>query len=321
MNAKKIFLLVCFILCLHCTANAQDNVVENWWDNNMLIAEGYGFPKENAENPRRAQILARRAAMMDAYRQLAEQAKGIHITAESTIGSKILTGDIVEGKVDAVVKGAQILSEEFDEYNNCKVVMCVPVYGVTDSVANVAFKSVDKKDFPPPSGSKLVTGRYTGLIIDCGETDLKPVLTPVIRSANNIPIYSYNNLDYDKVVSKGMVSYAYREPTVENIPLNPSGEKSLPLSYTAIIKKKLLLLTTPNPESSRSRAGNNPLVIKATGMSDENSCPIISADDADRILSENQASHFLDDGAVVLTGNSIGGSMVAKSYRVGGLRA
>ena len=77
MNAKKIFLLVCFILCLHCTANAQDNVVENWCDNNMLIAEGYGFPKENAENPRRAQILARRAAIMDGYRQLAEQAKEI----------------------------------------------------------------------------------------------------------------------------------------------------------------------------------------------------------------------------------------------------
>lgn len=309
----RIIRIICFIICvcLPCVTNAQDDLIENWWDNNTLIVKGYGFSKRDVDNTNQEKMLTRRAAITDGYRQLAEQAEKIHITAEETLGSQIKAGDISKRKIDAVIKGAKILSEEFDENNNCIVVMSVPIYGVTNSVANVIFKPISKENFPSPTKDEIAEGNYTGLIIDCSDLDLNPVLLPVIRNEGNQTVYSRNNLDHNKVISNGMVSYAINTKTVVP-PAFPSGLsiiEHLPLSYTKLIENKILLFTNLSYEKNLSRAGDNPLIVKATGISDDNTCPIISEEDSDKILAENQASHFLDNTAVVFT-----------SYRVGGIR-
>ena len=236
----------------------------HWWENDIITATGYGFPKKNAENMGQRKVLARRAAIMDGYRRLAEQAAGIHITTE-----KIM----VKGEIDALITGAQITSEVYDEYGNCKVELSVPLYGVVNSVSKAAFKPVSKETFLTPSvtdSENTLEGNYTGLIIDCSDLDnssedqeLTAVLSPTIRSTDNQSIYSYNNLDYDKVISKGMISYA--ESMNGNV----------------------------------SRAGSNPLIIKAAELDNKNSTPVLSKIDTNKILMENQSSHFLDNCAVV----------------------
>lgn len=307
--------IICFVicLCLPHISNAQDELPANWWDTNTITAKGFGRPKKSVDNPYQAKFTAHQAALMDAYRQLAEQAKEINITATKTIGSEIESGNIKKKKIEAVIKGAKVLSVEYGENNTCTVVVSVPIYGVTNSISRVAFKPVDKEDFPLPADEKIAEGNYTGLIIDCGDSDLKPVLLPVIRNEDNQSVYGYSNLDYEKVLSRGMVGYVTKKFAADNffaVPNVANVEKYIPLSYTKIIENRLLLVTSASGEYNSSRAGDNPLIIKAVGMSDDNSCPIISDDDSDRILSENQISHFLDEGAVVFTG-----------YRVGGVRA
>ena len=289
-NFLRTIKIICFLMfMLPCAASAQDDF-SGWWENDTLVAKSNGFAPENVANIGRARALARRAAMMDGYRQLAEQAKGIHITAETTIGEKIVAG--------------KILSEEYDEFGNCTLVMAVPIYGVTDSVANVTFKPVDKENFPKPSAKIKSSGNYTGLIIDCGDADITPVLSPVIRNAKNQSIYSYSNLDYEKVLANGMVGYAKLGTR------NWEPGTSRPLSYAKLIENKLMLVTNVSVKNNLSRAGDNPLIITAESLSDGNSCPVVSISDADKILAENQASHFLDNGAVVFV-----------SHRVGGVRA
>ena len=313
MKANSSFLrmtrIICFLvcICLPCSANSHEDFTENWWDNNALIVKGYGFAPPNFGTVEQGRIWARRAATLDGYRKLAEQAKAIRITAKETIGTQIITGDISEKKITALIHGAKIISEEFDANGNCTVVLSVPLYGVKDSVANIAFKPVAKESFPPPSESakNIAKGNYTGLIIDCGDADLNPVLLPEIRNENNQSVYAYNNLDYDKIISKGMVSYMKRDdasPTNSFMRLKFVNNKSC--------DGKFLLLTSVRETETVSRAGNNPLIIEATALSDDNTCPVISTNDADKILTENQISHFLDEGSVVFTG-----------YRVGGLRA
>lgn len=303
LRAAKV---ICFLvlMCLPCALNAQSEMNDDWWSNNTIIAKGYGAPpKSDDQNISQGRSLARRAATLDAYRQLAEQVKGVHITAETTINDQILTGDIVETKVEALIRGSKILSEEFKEDGTCVIVMALPVYGAVDSVANVAFKPVDKEDFPTPSAPIKAQGNYTGLIIDCGDSDLKPVLAPVIRNAANISIYSYSNLDYDKVILNGVVGYVKGDTGKQD------NSILLMTSYNRV-GKNVIFLNASAPESNISRAGSNPLIIKASAMTDGDSCPVVSQEDADRILAENAASHFLDEGAVVFT-----------SYRVGGVRA
>ncbi|MBO6203260.1 MAG: hypothetical protein J6O13_06985 [Selenomonas sp.] len=279
-------LAVCLVMCLGMSSlfAAQGSAVTDW-ENDIIRGTGYGIPKDGAKNPGQARIWAHQAAMLDAYRRLAEQAEGIHVTADSSIADNISSGDIVSGAVDAVIKRAKIVSEDYDQYGNCSIVLEVPLYGVTNSIAKVALKPVEKEAFPSPSVNVSVsvettttvggssagtapagitaTGGYTGLIVDCSGLRLQPVMSPVIRNAEQQPIYGYKNLDYDKVIAKGMASYAN----------GMSGNKS--------------------------RAGSNPLVVKAISVESNNSYPVVSTADANKILAENQRSHFLDNCAVV----------------------
>ena len=264
----------------------------------MLIATGYGLAKNKIGSMTHTRALAKRAAVMDAYRNLAQQARAIHITIDTTIESQIKAGKISSDKIDAVIKDATVLREDYDSQGNCTVVMSAPLYGITDSIALAALKPVEKEDFPPPSEDTVASGNYTGLIIDCGDSDLTPVLTPVIRDEDNQTIYSFSNLDYEKVIARGMVGYV----TQNNPPSAEQMDFLIPLSTA-----NFMFISA---KTNAARAGDNPLIIKAQRMSDGNSCPVISPEDADKILAENRTSHFLDDGAVVFT-----------SYRVGGLRA
>lgn len=52
-------------------------------------------------------------------------------------------------------------------------------------------------------------------------------------------------------------------------------------------------------EKDVTRAGNNPLIITVNSL-DSNGNPVISSVDADKLLSENQATHFLDQCKVVI---------------------
>ena len=247
--------------------------VNLWWQTNTLTATGHGSAPEGQEVTRRTKTLAKRAAMSDAYRNLAEQVANVHVTAEKTL---------VKTQVDAVIQFVTVVSEEYDEFGNCTVVVSVPVFGVTNSVAQVAFPPVDKQSFPPPSTNVSAQGNYTGLIIDCGDAELNPVLSPEIRNEDRT-IYAYGNLERQKVLERGVVGYV--DTSAEDFTF---GNKVF-------------------AAEADSRVGNNPLVVKVSQLSADGTCPVISTADADKILAENQISHFLDDGAVVFQSNRIRG--------------
>ena len=261
----------------------------NWWSSENLTAEGHGLARADETDIGSVRIRAKRAAMMDGYRNLAKAAGKIQITAKDTL---------TEEKIEVLIKGASVLSETYDEHGNCTVVLSVPIYGVTYSVAKAAFNPVEKENFPAPSRNVAVKGNYTGLIIDCGDSELNPVLSPVVRDTQNQSVYGYEKLDYDKVIARGMIGYVEKNSVVRN------EDAVMLLSYgnNKIEKNRLA-----NSGGNLSRAGDNPLVIKAERISDDNTCPVISEEDKDQILSENLATHFLDEGAVVFVSNRIRG--------------
>ena len=265
------------------TLNAEETVAQNWWENGMFTAEGFGAPPPQSNNPGEARMIARHAAITDACKKLAMQASGLRITATQTMSND---------EMKALIKSAKIESEEYDGYGNCTVVMSVSIFGGTGSVARTVFKPVERKEFPTPQLDKSSApikkeGNYTGLIIDCGDLELNPVLAPVIRNEKDQSIYSYENLEYEKVVEHGMVSYARKELELEK---NAEGDEDVAAD-----------------DDRLARAGSNPLIIKASKMGDDNSCPVISTDDANKILVENGASHFLDNSSVVFMSNKIRG--------------
>lgn len=232
------------------------------WVRGVVTARGEGFPPDRAKAKGHRRIMARQAALLDAYRRLAESVEGIHVTAQSRISDLQTEFDIVDSDVDAVVKGAKIVSERYNDDETFEVILELPLYGSSNSVAQkMIFKPHAKEAFPAPIATAKTQGNYTGLIIDCRGRNIQGCMLPIVFSEDSREIYRYENTDYDEALANGIVSYA-------------------------------------NDKKSATQAGANPLVINASGVKDGN--PLVTNQDADLILSENQTSHFLDNCAVVI---------------------
>ena len=260
------------------------------WNNSSITVLGAGVAPMNAYNAAQARMMARRAAVVDAYRQLAETIKGVNVDSETTVQSMMTLDDTTKTKVSAFIQGARIVSEQVIPDGGYEVTMTVSMFGVSNSLASAVMpRPAAVESFPQPvavvtpsvpasihvdvtvtqQGSSAAAapagkaiGGYTGLIVDCSGLGLKPVMSPVIKNASGQPIYGYKNLDYDRVVSNGMAG------------------------YTSDVHNAV-------------RAGTNPLVVRAIGLDNHNGNPILATADANRVLIENGATGFLDRTAVV----------------------
>ncbi|MBR4903100.1 MAG: LPP20 family lipoprotein [Selenomonadaceae bacterium] len=243
------------------------------WNNNTIQVTGMGVANPAmARTPAHAAMIARRAAIADGYRQLAEAVNGVQVDAETTIEQMMLTSDIVKTRVSAVIKGAQIVSEGELAGGGYSVTMEIPLFGGNGGLAETVIERppviepfpTPAPDYRPPvTETHPTVGGYTGLVVDCrGLGTINPVMSPVIKNAERNKIYGHKNLDYDRIIVEGMATYA-------------------------------------QDMTQAGRAGSNPLVVKAIALDDLNATPVLSTQDADMVLYENDKSHFLDNIAVV----------------------
>lgn len=287
MKQKILGLLAAFLLLLCNVAMAAGADFEL----NRVEADGFGLPPTVVTSEAQAKLMARRAAIADAQRNLAEQISGVQVDSETTVQNMQLESDTVRTRVSALLKGAKVISESYED-GAYHVVMALPLYGVTNSLASAVLpQTTHRESFPtkiaPEPEKPLYTptqpettttttithtttttvtnrqsGSYTGIIVDCTGLGLRSAMSPVIKTTAGEPIYGYKNLDSKKVIHNGMAGYS-----------NGFG-------------------------GNVSRAGSNPLVVKAVGV-DHYFNPVVNVADAKIILEENGITHFLDNCAVV----------------------
>lgn len=249
-------------------------------DAQTVEAVGIGLPPENV-NKAKARILARRAAVADAQRNLLEELEGVQVDAETTVEDLAVASDVIRTRVSGLIQGAKIVEERYNMDGSYEVKIALPLYGKTGSVASIAIPSVaptQRAPIPAPrldtipqaKQAEVVQNGYTGLIIDAAGLDLEATLSPVIYDTNERVIYGMANIDPDYAIKYGMVGYA----------------KSV--------------------ESARSlaRVGNKPLVLKAVAVrGGKNSVNdvnvVVTPQDGDIILLANEKSGLLDNCAVV----------------------
>ncbi|QNH54786.1 LPP20 family lipoprotein [Selenomonas timonae] len=248
------------------------------WDEGAITAEGFGTPPTGVYGSR-ANIMARRAAIVDAQRNLAEQINGVQVDAETTVENFVTTSDVVKTKVSALVKGATVVEEQLMPDGSYHVVMSMPMYG-TQGLSSAIMPAIRQNTAPtppPPVISATITAQiqtsgvgYTGVIVDASGMGLKPSFSPVIYDTNGRAIYGVSNINYDQAISQGMVGYSSSLSSAQTLP----------------------------------RIGGSPLVVKAVQVRGGNNSTnpvnvVVSVDDGDRILAANAQSQMLMNGSVV----------------------
>lgn len=280
-RAGKIFsgILILFLLSISFKVEATEDVD---WNNLTVTASGKGFSSAGMSGEY-AKAISKRVAIVNAYRRLAEIINGVNVTGETTVENMTISSDIVKIKVEAVIKGAKVISEK-EIAGGYEVTLQLPIFNSSGGLASAVIeKPAEIIPFPEPEisvesqkggvsnytvidGGKnspmSAKGNYTGLIVDCRGFNLNPVMSPIIKNTSGTKLYGHKNLNYDLVIADGMASYA------ENM-------------------------------NETARAGNNPLIIKAERLEDNNANPVINVDDGNRILIENGATGFLNTTAVV----------------------
>ena len=243
-----------------------------------VSAVGIGLPDS------RGAAMSRLAAIMDAQRNLLGIIKGVQVDSNTLMEELIVKSDTVKRNIGGLLQGAQIVDEGANADGSYYVRMSVPLYGATNSLAAATlpelFKDVTPQPIPTVDVKKTPLNKeevqqaqsanYTGVIVDASGMGLEPTFSPVIYDTNGRAIYGASNINVDYAINNGMVGYAN------------SLEKA----------------------ASKSRAGSNPLIVKATaikGVSNSVSPVnvVISPEDADRILLANEKSNMLGNCAVV----------------------
>ena len=231
-------------------------------DDDYHEAKGWGEPGQSW-------TAGIRAAELAAYRRAVEDIMEFQLDSETNVEKGTTNKDEIHTKLNVVLRRAKIIEEDQLPDGRYYAIVRIPIWGVKNSVASAIFeKNENIEPFPEPKFPQPISASdssYTGLILDCRGLGLTKAMSPVIKDDSGQPIYGYKNLDYDKVISAGMASYT--TSVTENV----------------------------------SRAGSNPLVIKAVSVEGYASkCnPVVSANDASKILSANMTSHFLDKCSVV----------------------
>lgn len=294
MFSVKKFVSVAAALCVMAVSSVTMAATDI--SSGKIVVEGIGGACQTMSN-------GYRAATVDAYRLIAEEVHGVQIDADTTVENSISTSDIIKTKVKGVVKGAKVVSRSVDGNGYYHVVMELPVYGGANSLAAAVLPQVPQQGFLPPSdiipvdkiagvalkpestGVNAVaptvpatqvpsvnqatvgnlygaTGQYTGLIVDCSGMGLQTAMAPAVFTEGRKVVYGLENFSHDQVINRGYVGYS----------------KSL----TAGVE----------------RAGSNPMIVKAESI-DKFCSPVVSKEDAAKILAENQMNGFLSTGNVV----------------------
>ena len=260
----------------------------DWTNLQMVVAVGVGSAPEGMAAGR-ATALARRAALVDAQRVLAEMIHGVQVDSETTVDMLEVQSDIIRTKVSALVRGYQVISEEVGADGLHYIKIGVPLFG-NNSLASIVIPEVRQQTPPEPireidtskaaitfdEMDSLRAENYTGLVIVASNMNLMPTYSPVIYDMDGNAIYGIKNINLDYAIVKGMVGY-------ENSPNKPYdlGETNY-----------------------ADRVGNHPLVINAESVrSGSNSVNpvnvVVTKGDAERIIVANKSSQFLEHCAVV----------------------
>ncbi len=156
------------------------------WSGRVVRARGTGVIDPGAANPAQARLMAERAAVAVAQRNLLEIIKGVRVSSETRVENFMTDYDVVYTRVEGMVKGArQTGPARYDSLaGTVEVELEIPLYenGLADAVIPVLGPEQAATPALTPEVKQFLQ-QYSALVLDGSEAGLKPSLFPRIYDA------------------------------------------------------------------------------------------------------------------------------------------
>ncbi len=137
-HLKDLFLLsisTLFIFSGSVLAGNRNDLIESLangtinWSKGIITATGSSAAPPSLKNPAQARLMAKRAAIVDARRNLLETVKGVRVDAQTTVQSHMTVSDVVVSKVNGMVKLSVVVSTRYMNNGAVEVTVAMPLTG------------------------------------------------------------------------------------------------------------------------------------------------------------------------------------------------
>ncbi len=220
------------------------------WTKGIIQSTGIGAPPEKHYGKPQARPMALRAAKLDAMRNLLEVTQGVAIDSSTLVKNFALTNDVIMAKVSGMVKGAQVVKQEYLSDGTVEVTMQMSLHGgfaqlvlpqeikQVESIKPVPAKTIApaapsvEPSKPSPAVPSKTSEIYTGLVINAKGLSARPAMSPKIIDENGQEVYGSAFVSREYAVQQGMSGYAkdmtaaQSNPRVTNNPLTVKGLKT-----------------------------------------------------------------------------------------------
>ncbi len=232
------------------------------WGADKIIATGTGV---SSEESLRARVLARRAALVDAGRNLLETLRGVHIDSKTLVKDLELSSDVVNKKLEGFVQGYRILDEDYNE-GVYTLTLGVKLWGETGLQGVITQNTTVSEN--STRVTPLATEGYSSLIIEARGLPLQKSLFPAVMSVSGADVYSTHSVSSTFLGKLGFVEYV------------DSLDKAL----------------------ASPRAGSKPLIIRPlqSGNQQGTNVILLSEENALKIKMQNEKTHFLEQLRVLI---------------------
>ncbi|MBE9527897.1 MAG: hypothetical protein IME99_01515 [Proteobacteria bacterium] len=240
-----------------------------------ITVKGFGFPPlDSALTEPQKRALSLRAARVMALRAAVEALDGVIVNGKRTVKDATKLSEEVKISVSSFVRGAEVLTEEYDEESEtATVTLRVPLTGTKGMAAMLLGGTgsvVPEMPFFTTESKARKAGNYDGLIIDARGLGFRPAIV--------------NRL----VVGVGEESKVLFAPSMITVaPMERAGA----VGYTDDPQRAIEIL---------SESGSvNPVTIKPVGLSAGGTDAVVGLEDAKLVSGANSLNAFLKRGRVV----------------------
>lgn len=259
------------------------------WSAGYIEAVGIGAPPDRSIGKINARPMALRAAKVDALRNLLEITKGVQIDSRTAVKDFTVESDIVNTQVEGLIKGAQVVNQQYMSDGTVEVTVRMPLYGDLSRI--VMPMAIEKrKDVTPPvpappapapapAPAPEVTAptpapapappasiAYTGLVIDARGIQARPAMSPRVFDEDGKELYGSANVDREYAVQQGMSGYA-RDLTAaqsnQRVTANPVTVKGLKTSGPG---RSDIVISNADAQQIRASAENASFMKKCRVM-------------------------------------------------------